>query len=74
MRVAEIGTPVAATDRQDAELGDDDGGADGGCDFLGGFDAETDVPFAVADDDDGFEAGALACAGLFLDGFDLGVS
>ena len=67
----EICTPVTATDGDDAEFCDDDGGADGGGDFLAGFDAETDVPFAVTDYDDGLEAGALTGAGLLLDGFDL---
>ena len=71
VRLAEIRAPVAAADGDDGELGDDDGGADGGRDFLGGLDAETDVAFAVADDDDGFEARALTGAGLLLYGFDL---
>lgn len=71
MRDTEIGTPVAATDGDDAEFCDDDGGADGGCDFLACFDAEADVAFGVADDDDGLEAGTLSGAGLLLDGFDL---
>ena len=34
MRVAQVGTPVTTTDGENAELRDDDGGADGGCDFL----------------------------------------
>lgn len=45
VRVTEVGTPVASSDGQDRELGDDDGGADGGCDFFGGLDAETNVAF-----------------------------
>ena len=71
VRVAEVGAPVAAADGQDGQLGDDDGGADGGGDFFGGLDAQADVAFRVADDDDGLEARALAGAGLFLDGLDL---
>lgn len=71
MRDPEIGTPVAAADGDDAEFRDDDGGADGGCDFLACFDAEADVAFGIADDDDGLEAGALTGAGLLLDRFDL---
>jgi hypothetical protein len=67
----EVGTPVASSDGDDAELGDDDGGADSGGDFLGGLDAEADVALRVADDDDGLEAGALASTGLLLDGLDL---
>lgn len=71
MRDTEIGTPVTATDGDDAEFCDDDGGTDGGCDFLACFDAEADVAFGVADDDNGLEAGALSGAGLLLNGFDL---
>lgn len=71
MRDTEIGTPVTAADGDDAEFCDDDGGADGGCDFLACFDAEADVAFGVADDDNGLEAGALSGAGLLLNGFDL---
>lgn len=71
VRRSQVGTPVPAAHGDDAELGDDDGGADGGCDFFGGLDAEADVALGVADDDDGFEAGTLTCAGLFLYGFDL---
>lgn len=71
VRFTEVGTPVAAADGQDGQFGDDDGGADGGRDFLGGLDAESDVAFRVADDDDSLESGALTSAGLFLDGFDL---
>jgi hypothetical protein len=67
----EVGAPVAAADREDGELGDDDGCADGGSNFFGGLDAETDVAFGVTNDDDGLEAGALAGAGLLLHGFDL---
>jgi hypothetical protein len=67
----EVGTPVAATDGQDGELGDDDGGTDGGCDFLGGLDAETDVTLAIANNDDGLESCALTGLGLLLDRLDL---
>lgn len=45
VRLTEVGTPVASSNRQDRQLGDDDGGADGGCDFLRGLNAETDVTF-----------------------------
>ena len=67
----EVGTPVAATDGDDAELGDDDSSADGGSDLLRGLDAETDVALGVANDDDGLEPGALTGTGLLLDGLDL---
>ena len=71
MRLTEVGAPVASSDGDDTELGNDDGGADGGRDFLGGLDAETDVSLGVTDDDDGLEAGALTGTGLLLDGLDL---
>lgn len=71
MRLSEVRAPVATTDRHDAELGDDDGCADGRGDFLGRLDAEADVPVRVADNHDGLEAGALAGTGLFPDWLDL---
>lgn len=71
VRLTEVGTPVSTADGDDAELGDDDGGADGGRDFLGGLDTETNVALGVTNDDDGLEAGTLTGTGLLLDGLDL---
>jgi hypothetical protein len=71
VRLTEVGTPVTTTNRNNAELGDDDGGANGSSDFLGGLDSETDVTCAVTDDDNGLETCALTGAGLLLDGLDL---
>lgn len=71
VRLTKVGTPVTATDGDNGELGDDDGSADGSCDFLGGLDAETDVALGVTNDDDGLEAGTLTGTGLLLDGLDL---
>jgi hypothetical protein len=71
VRLTEVGTPVTAADGQDSELGNGDSGADGGSDFLGGLDTETDVALGVTDEDDGLEAGTLTGAGLLLDGLDL---
>lgn len=71
MRSTEVGTPVASSHGDDAELGDDDGSADGGSDFLGCLDAETDVTLGVANDDNGLESGSLTGTGLLLDGLDL---
>jgi len=67
----EVGAPVTTTDGDNAELGDDDGGADGSSDFLGGLDTETDVTLGITNDDDGLEAGTLTGTGLLLDGLDL---
>lgn len=71
MRLTKVGTPVTSSDGDDAELGDDDGGADGGSDFLGGLDAETDVALGVTNDDNSLESGSLTGTGLLLDGLDL---
>lgn len=73
MGETKVGTPVSATDGDDAELSDDDGGADGGSNFLGGLDSETDVALGVTDKDDGLETGTLTGTGLLLDGLDLWV-
>ena len=74
MRLTKVGTPVSATDGDDVELGDDDGGADGGSDFLGGLDTETNVAVGVTNEDDSLEAGTLTGTGLLLDGLDLFVA
>lgn len=71
MRLTEVGTPVTSSDGQDREFGDDDGGTDGGCDFFGGLDTETNVTLTVTDDNDGLESGTLTGTGLLLDRFDL---
>jgi hypothetical protein len=67
----QVGTPVTSSDGQNAQLGDDDGGADGCCDFLGGLDTESDVSLRVTNDHDGLESGTLTSTGLLLNGFDL---
>jgi hypothetical protein len=71
VRKTEVGTPVTATDGDDAELGNDDSGADSGGNFLGGLDTETDVTLGITNEDDGLEPGALTGTGLLLDGLDL---
>ena len=52
VRLTKVGTPVTTTDGDDGQLGDDNSGADGSGDFLGGLDAETDVALRVTDNDD----------------------
>lgn len=69
--LTQVGTPVTTTDGDDAQLGDDDGGTDGGGNLLGGLDTETDVALGVTNDDDGLETGTLTGTGLLLDGLDL---
>lgn len=71
VRLTKVGTPVTTTDRHHRQLRDDDGGADSSRHFLGGLDSQTDVTLAVANDDDGLEAGTLTGAGLLLDRLDL---
>lgn len=73
MRLTKVGAPVTATDGENSELGDGDGGTDSGGNFLGGLDTETDVTFGVTDEDDGLETGALTGTGLLLNGLDLWV-
>lgn len=71
MRLTEVGTPVTSPDGQNTELGNDNGGADSSCDFLGGLNSETDVALTVTNDNDGLEPGTLTGTGLLLDGLDL---
>lgn len=71
MRLSEVGAPVSSPDGNDGELGDDDGSADSGGNFLGGLDSETNVALRITDNNDGLEAGTLTGTGLLLDGLDL---
>ena len=71
MRVAERRTPVSSSDRQDAQFGNDDGGADGSCDFLGCLDAETNVTLGIADDNNSLETCTLTGTSLLLNWLDL---
>lgn len=71
VRFTEVGTPVTTTNWHNRKLRDDDGSADGSCDFLGGLDAESNVSLAVTNDDDGLETGTLTGTGLLLDRLDL---
>lgn len=71
MRSTEVSTPVTSSDRDDAELSDDDGGTDSSGHFLGGLDTQTNVALGVTNDDDGLESGSLTGTGLLLDGLDL---
>lgn len=43
MGLSNVRTPVASSDGDDRELGDNDGTSDGGSDLLGALDTETDV-------------------------------
>jgi hypothetical protein len=71
VRLSKIAAPVSATNGNDAQLGDDYGGADCSGDFFGRLDAEADVALRVSDDYDGLESSALTGASLLLDGLDL---
>jgi len=64
-------TPVTPSDRDDAQLGRDNGAPDSGCDFLGALDAESDMPVEITDGDERLESCALAGTGLLLDRHDL---
>ena len=71
VRLTKVGTPVTSSHGDDAELGNDDSGTDGGSNLLGGLDTETDVALGVTNDDNGLESGSLTGTGLLLDGLDL---
>lgn len=71
VRFTERGAPVPSPNGQHAQLGDDDGCADGRGDFFGRLDAETDVAFRIANNDNGLESSTLTGARLLLYGLDL---
>jgi hypothetical protein len=64
-------SPIAFSNWDDVELGVGQGAFDGSLHFLVAFLAQAHVGLAVAYDHVGFEAGTLARAGHFLDGFEL---
>lgn len=71
MGLADLVSPVASSDRDHGELGQDNGAADGGGHLLGALHTQTDVAVRVADGNECLEARTLASPGLLLDGHDL---
>ena len=70
MGFPEFSPPVPSTNGNDGKFGENNGSANGGGDFLGAFDAETDVTVHIPNGDKGFETGSLTGLGLLLDGHD----
>lgn len=69
--LSDLVSPVSSSDRDNRQLGEDDGTANSGGHFLGALDSQTNVSLAVSDGDEGLEAGTLTSTGLFLDRHDL---
>jgi hypothetical protein len=64
-------SPVTTTNRNDSELGKDDGTTDSSGNFLGALDTKTNVTVTIANNDESLETGALTSTGLLLDRGDL---
>lgn len=62
--------PVTSPHRDHSQFGQDDSAADGGSDFLGAFNTQSDMSVEITDSDKGFEPCALAGAGLLLNRHD----
>ena len=73
MGLTESSTPVSSADRQDAKLCNNDCGTDGGSDFFGCLDSQTDMALGISNNDNGLESSTLAGSGLFLDRLNLDV-
>lgn len=74
VRSTQVGAPVTSSDRDDGQLGDDDGTSDGVGQFLGSLDTQTNVTVVVTKDHDDLHSGSLTSSGLLLnrdDGHDL---
>lgn len=67
MWFTQCSTPVASANGDHRQFGEDDSAADGGGDFLGALDTESDMSVEITDGDERFEPCTLTCAGLFLD-------
>merc|ERR1719290_571100 len=69
--LSDLVTPVASPDRDDGQLGKDDGTTDGSGYFLRALDAKTNVAVVVANGNKGLETGPLTGTSLLLDRHDL---
>jgi len=65
--LSNVRTPVTSSDGDNGEFGGDDGTSDGGSDFLGTLDTETNVTVEVTDGNGSLESGSLTGRRLFLD-------
>ena len=70
VHLSDLVTPVSSSDRDHGELGRDDSTANGGGDFLGALDTQTQVTVLVTDDDESLEPGALSGTSLLLNWHD----
>jgi len=71
VRLADLVAPIASSDRDDGQLGEDDGTSDGRCHFFGALHSETHVTVEISNGDERLETGSLTGAGLLLNGHDL---
>ena len=71
MHMADLVTPIAASDGHKLELGVNESALDGDLHFLADLDAETNMASHVTDGDNSLKAGTLTSLGLLLDGNDL---
>ena len=71
MGLSDLVTPIASSDWDNGQLGEDDSSSNSGGDFLAALHTETDVSVVVADGHEGLEASSLTGTGLLLDGHDL---
>jgi len=70
VRLAEDGTPVSETDRDQREFGDSDGTTDGGGNLTRAFHTKTDMSGLITNNHERLEARALTGRGHLLDGAD----
>lgn len=71
MGLADLVSPITATNWDDRKLSQDDGSANGSGNFLAALDSQADVTVGVSDGDESLEASALTGTCLLLDGHDL---
>jgi len=71
VRVTELSSPVTSPDGDDGEFCEDDGTANGSCDFLRALDTQTDMTIGITNSNEGLESSTLTGTGLFLNGHDL---
>jgi len=71
MRQSDLVTPVASSNRDDGELGKNDGSSNGSSNFLSALDSKTNVSVSISNNDESFESGSLTGSSLLLNGHNL---
>jgi hypothetical protein len=71
VRKTKVGTPVASSNGQNAQLGNDNSSADSSSHFLGGLDTKSNVSLRITNNNNRLKSRTLTSTSLLLDRLDL---